>query len=159
MDLTLGRRADYAIRAMLDLARHADDGALRKAREIGDEMSVPPTYLPQILAQLANEGLVTSEAGPRGGYALARKPTEISLLDVVMAVEGDPASTVCVLRGGPCRWDGFCAVHVPWARAQQALLTELRTTTFADVAAIDAALEAGTYEAPDVAKRTVAETP
>lgn len=155
MDLTLGRRADYAIRATLDLARHAGSEPRRKAREIGEEMGVPATYLPQILAQLANEGLVTSEAGPRGGYALARPPAAISLLDVVMAVEGDPASTVCVLRGGPCRWDDVCAVHVPWSRAQRALLDQLADVTFADVAGIDAALEAGTFEVPDDARRTV----
>lgn len=158
MDLTLGRRADYAIRAVLDLARHHGSNGRRKAREIGDEMSIPANYLPQILAQLARAELVTSVAGPRGGYALARPPGEISLFDVVMAVEGDPASTVCVLRGGPCRWEDFCAVHVPWSRAQQALLGELRGTSFADVAAIDAALEAGTYEPPTDARRTVATT-
>lgn len=155
MDLTLGRRADYAIRATLDLARHHDETGRRKSREIGEEMSIPATYLPQILAQLVRAGLVTSEAGPHGGYALAASPEQITLLDVVLATEGDPASKICVLRGGPCRWDDVCAVHVPWARAQQALLAQLAETTFAEVAEIDAALDAGTFEVPDVARRTV----
>lgn len=158
MDLTLGRRADYAIRATLALARHHDRDGRLKSREIGEEMSIPATYLPQILAQLVREGLVTSEAGPNGGYALARPPSDLSLLDVVLATEGDPASKVCVLRGGPCRWDDVCAVHVPWAQAQRELLDRLADTSLADVAVIDDALDAGTYTVPDVARRTVTST-
>jgi Rrf2 family transcriptional regulator, iron-sulfur cluster assembly transcription factor len=148
MELSLGRRADYAIRASLDLARH-HAGERRKARQIGEEMSVPASYLPQILAQLVQAGLVVSVAGPRGGYALARPAVEISLLDVVEAMEGEVVSTTCVLRGGPCRWDGVCAVHVPWSRAQQALLDQLGASSLADVAAIDAELERGTFTLPD----------
>jgi Rrf2 family protein len=144
MELSLGRRADYAIRATLDLARQ-EGGGRRKAREISESMSVPMSYLPQILAELVRAELVVSVAGPRGGYQLARPSTSISLLDVVRATEGDVASTRCVLRGGPCRWEGMCAVHVPWSRAQQALLDELDETSLADVAAIDAELEVGSF--------------
>lgn len=147
MELTLGRRADYAIRATLDLARHHGAGR-RKAREIGDEMAIPSSYLPQILALLVRAGIVASVSGPSGGYSLARSPSEVSLLDVIRATEGDPSATECVLRGGPCRWDDVCAVHVPWARAQQALLDELAATSFEDVAALDARIEAGTFELP-----------
>lgn len=141
MELSLGRRADYAIRAVLDLARHPD--VRRKSREIADEMSIPENYLPQILATLVQTGLVSSVAGPRGGYMLAQPPREISLLDVVRATEGEPSSTRCVLRGGPCRWDDVCAVHVPWARAQQALLAQLAVTTFEELVGLDAAIENG----------------
>ncbi len=153
MELSLGRRADYALRAALDLARHAD--GRRKSREIGDEMDVPMTYLPQIMAELVRSGLVDSVAGPHGGYVLARPATAMSLLEVIEAVEGDPVSTECVLRGGPCRWDGICAIHVPWSRAQQAMLEQLGATSLADVASIDEALLEGSYEAPAVAGRTM----
>jgi Rrf2 family protein len=153
MELSLGRRADYALRAALDLARHADDR--RKSREIGDEMDIPMTYLPQIMAQLVRSGLVDSVAGPHGGYVLARPAVAISLLEVIEAVEGDPVSKECVLRGGPCRWDEICAIHVPWSRAQQAMLERLGTTSLADVAAIDKALLDGSYEVPPFAERTM----
>lgn len=148
MRLELGRRADYAIRAAVDLASRDRDGGRRKARTIAEEMAVPPSYLPQILAELVRAGLVTSVAGPDGGYDLARPASHITLLDVVRAVEGDVVSTSCVLRGGPCRWDDVCAVHVPWAEAQFALLDSLEGTTLADLVDIDAALRAGTYEVP-----------
>lgn len=153
MELSLGRRADYALRAALDLARHTE--GRRKSREIGEEMDVPKSFLPQIMAQLVRSGIVESQAGPRGGYALARPAAQISLLEVVEAVEGDPVSTECVLRGGPCRWEGMCAVHVPWSRAQQALLERLDATSLAEVAEIDEALEEGSYDAPAGAGRTM----
>lgn len=149
MRLELGRRADYAIRATVDLARHHGDGSRRKGREIAEEMQIPATYVPQILAELVRVGIVDSVAGPGGGYVLAREPTEVSLLEVITAVEGRLGSEECVLRGGPCRWDDACAVHVPWWRAQQALRDELARTSFQDIADIDAGLEAGTYTIPD----------
>ena len=149
MRLELGRRADYAIRAAVDLAHHHGDGERRKSRAIADEMAIPVSYIPQILAELVRVGLVVSVAGRSGGYVLAREPSEISLLDVVRAAEGEVVSTACVLRGGPCRWEEMCAVHVPWAEAQHALLGSLGSTSLADVVAIDEGLSAGTYEVPE----------
>jgi Rrf2 family transcriptional regulator, iron-sulfur cluster assembly transcription factor len=143
MRLELGRHSDYAIRAAIDLARHHAAGVRRKAREIADEMDIPATYVPQILADLVRAGIAVSTAGPSGGYLLARPPGEVSLLEVIRAADDDPASKVCVLRGGPCRWDGACAVHTFWFDAQQAMLGKLEQTTLADVVAADAALEPG----------------
>ena len=149
MRLELGRRADYAVRAVVDLARHHGDASRRKGREIAAEMEIPGTYIPQILAELVRVGIVDSVAGPGGGYSLRREPADISVLEVITAVEGELGSRECVLRGGPCRWEGACAVHEPWWRAQQALRDELARTSFQDIADIDAGLDAGTYELPD----------
>ncbi|MFA9444074.1 Rrf2 family transcriptional regulator [Egicoccus sp. AB-alg6-2] len=146
MELTLGRRADYAIRATLALARAPE--RRHKTRELATAMSIPGGYLPQIMAQLVRSRIVTSVAGPRGGYALARAASAISMLDVIEATEGDPTAGECVMRGGPCRWDDVCAVHVSWTRAQQALLLQLSTTSFAALALLDADLDAGTFVLP-----------
>lgn len=149
MQLELGRRADYAIRAVVDLARHHGGDGRVKAREIADDMAIPRNFVPQILAELVRAGVVESVAGRSGGYRLRRPPAEISLLEVVVAVDGDITSRECVLRGGPCRWDDVCAVHVPWSRAQEALRDQLARTSFQEIAEIDAALDAGTFEVPD----------
>lgn len=147
MRLELGKRADYAVRAAVDLARHHDDGR-RKARAIAEEMSIPTSYVPQILAELVRAGIARSVAGPDGGYSLAQPPSDVSLLDVLHAVDGDVVSTDCVLRGGPCRWEGVCAVHVPWARAQHALLDVLASTSLAGIVDIDRQLDDGSFELP-----------
>ncbi len=110
-------------------------------------MQIPVSYVPQILAELVRAGIAASLAGRTGGYELALQPAEVSLLDLVQAVDGDVTSSSCVLRGGPCRWEDMCAVHVPWLHAQQALLGSLAGTTLAELVAIDARLEAGTFEA------------
>ena len=140
MDLALGRRADYSLRAVLHLARH-DDGAYRPARAIAEAMAVPGTWLPQLLSALGEAGIVESVTGRTGGHRLARRPDTITLLDVVDAVEPERAPT-CVLRGGPCAWEGRCAFHEPWAAAKQALLDRLAETTFADVVVLDEGLTA-----------------
>ncbi|TVP70922.1 MAG: Rrf2 family transcriptional regulator [Nitriliruptor sp.] len=139
MDLTLGKRADYTVRAVLDLARHHGHGR-RKTADIAEEMQVPLTYLPRLLAELVRAGIVRSLAGRHGGYELVREPGEVSLLEVIEVADGTLGSAECVLRGGPCRWEQGCAIHTPWNRAQEAFRDSLRATTFAEVAAIDAAL-------------------
>ncbi|MFO7777756.1 MAG: Rrf2 family transcriptional regulator [Nitriliruptoraceae bacterium] len=139
MDLHLGKRADYTVRAVLDLAHHHGRGR-RKTVQIAEDMQIPVTYLPQLLAELVRAGIVRSLAGRHGGYELARKPGEVTMLEVIEVVDGPLISTECVLRGGPCRWEESCAIHPPWARAQEAFRTSLGATTFAEVAAIDAVL-------------------
>ncbi len=147
MRVALGRKGDYAVRAVLDLARHHGRGR-RKAREIASEMDIPARYLPQILASLVRGELLVAVAGPEGGYALARDPAAISLLDVVEVVEGPIALEECVLRGGPCDWTSACPLHATWGRAQAALQAELQASTFDQLAQLDQSIEAGAYEPP-----------
>lgn len=148
MQVALGRRGDYSVRAVLDIVMHGNLGR-RKAREIAASMEVPDRYLTQILAHLVSKGLLIAVAGPDGGYSLARSPDSITLLDVVQAAEGPILLDECVLKGGPCAWEEVCPVHTPWIRAQNALMAELSKTTFADLAGFADDIEAGTYEAPD----------
>ncbi len=146
MQASLGRKGDYSVRAVLDLARHP--GERRKAREIAGEMDIPHRYLTQILANLVQHGLLEAVAGPTGGYTLARPAVDITLLEVVEAAEGPIKLEQCVLRGGPCAWEESCPIHIPWARAQNALAAQLADTTFADLAGHAAEIDAGTHQLP-----------
>jgi Rrf2 family protein len=139
VQIALDRRGDYSVRAVLDLARHA--GGRRKAREIARVMDVPVRYLPQLLAPLIREGLVSATAGPEGGYALARDPSEISLLTVIECAEGSVESPRCVLRGGPCDWAETCPVHETWGRAVRSVAEVLRDTSFDRLAAADEVIQ------------------
>ena len=136
MQITLGKRGDYAVRAALYLARHAGDGWC-KARAIALDMAIPATYLPQVLGDLVRHRLAESLAGPHGGYRLARAPEAVSLLEVVEAAGGPVRSRECILRGGPCRWEGTCAVHDAWSDAQSALVERLRAVDLAALAGRD----------------------
>jgi Rrf2 family protein len=146
--VALGRKADYSVRAVLDLASHFGRGR-RKAREIATVMDIPERYLGQILADLVRADLLSAVAGPDGGYSLKRPPADMSLLEVVEAAEGPLGLDECVLNGGPCDWESVCPIHAAWSRAQRAFTDGLATTSFAEFAAIDAAIQAGEYQVPD----------
>ena len=88
MRLELTRRADYGIRAMIAIARATPEVPLSTPR-IADAMAIPVRFLPQVMADLARAGLVDSTGGRRGGYRLGRPASEISLLEVIEALEGD----------------------------------------------------------------------
>jgi Rrf2 family protein len=130
MRLELTKRADYAIRAVLALSRAAD-GERLSARRIAADQRVPERFLPQVMRDLVRAGVVEGTVGRSGGYRLAKPSAEISLLDVVEAVEGDSRRRVCILRGGPCALAAVCDVHGVFAAAQDDVLGRLRSTTIA----------------------------
>lgn len=146
MQTTLGRKGDYSVRAVLNLARN--EGDRRKAREIAGAMDIPERYLTQILASLVTHGILEATAGPNGGYVLARDPVNISLLEVVEAAEGPIALDRCVLQGGRCEWDEVCPIHIPWARAQNAFIEQLASTSFEELRVNCEEIAAGEHVLP-----------
>lgn len=130
MRLELTKRADYAIRAVLALSR-TPDGERLSARHVAADQRVPERFLPQVMRDLVRAGLVEGTVGRSGGYRLAKPSAQISLLDVVEAVEGDSRRRVCILRGGPCAVAGVCDVHAVFAAAQDDVLARLGSTTVA----------------------------
>jgi Rrf2 family transcriptional regulator, cysteine metabolism repressor len=84
----LSVKSDYAARAVLELARHYPRHVALTIDEVAEEQGLPPKYLPQILLELKTKGIVRSVRGTAGGYLLARSPAEITLGDVLQAVDG-----------------------------------------------------------------------
>ena len=138
MQIVLGSRGDYSVRAVLYLARHP---GRQSRRAIAEAMDIPAKYLPQILASLVRAGVARSSPGRLGGYVLDRPPESISLREVVEIAEGPIEAQKCMLRGGPCYWGEKCALHDSWSAAQGALVDRLARTTFADLARADWELE------------------
>jgi len=133
MKLELTRRGSYAIRAAISLA-HVDDGQLATAPHIAAAMGIPPRFLPQVMGDLVRAGLVEGVVGRGGGYRLARGASQISLLEVIEASEGDARRRTCVLKGVECGDQKTgCDVHGVFAAAQAALLLELGGTSLAQV--------------------------
>lgn len=128
MRLELTKRGDYAIRAVLALARAAE-GERFSVRRIAEEQAVPQAFLPQVMRDLVRAGIVEGAVGRAGGYRLARPASDVTLLEVVESVEGDSRRRVCVLRGGPCGINDVCDVHEVFAAAQQDVMTRLGRTT------------------------------
>jgi Rrf2 family protein len=131
MQVRFSRRTDYAIRAALELARHED---LVKRRDIAAVIDAPSAVLAQALADLVRAGVAVAVAGPAGGYRLARPPAEVSILDVVAAVQPEPIESRCVLHERVCSWEGRCPFHDTLFAAQDAFMERLGRDTLDDVA-------------------------
>jgi Rrf2 family protein len=130
MRLEITRRADLATRALLVLEAR---GERVKGARLAAELSASPGFLAQAMTPVVNRGWVRSEPGPSGGYALAVSLSDVSVLDVIEAVEGRTDVAQCVLEDRACSRGGHCALHVPWSRARTQLLEELATTPLASV--------------------------
>ena len=131
MNFSTTRRGEYGLTAMLYLAR-PQTGHLAQIHEIAEHCSLPEPFLGQILRLLVRGGLVQSKKGVGGGFTLARKPEEISFLEVLEALEGPVAVNRCQSPVEHCQKEGSCSMEFVWAKAQDALLKVLRETTLAD---------------------------
>jgi Rrf2 family protein len=125
-------KADYAIRAAVELAA-AGDGPT-KGERIAQAQSIPPNFLENILVDLRNAGLVASRRGADGGYWLARPADEISLADVIRAVDG-PLANVRGLRSEQVEYAGSAEpLRDVWVAVRASLRAVLENVTLADVA-------------------------
>jgi Rrf2 family protein len=130
-------RGDYAARALLSLALHPEEARPTSVRDIADRTGLPQAYLEQILLALKGAGLVRSKRGVGGGYVLARPADEITLGDVVSAVEG-PISLGDFgepHQDGACDHEGQCVLLAVWAEVGSHMRQHLDSYTLADVAA------------------------
>jgi len=130
----LSSTADYALRAILVLARHASGRALR-ADEIADATASPRNYMAKTLNALAKAGLVTSTRGPQGGFILACDPRELTVASIIDRFDEPRPQRRCLLGTGPCDPAHPCAAHERWSAVTTARRTPLTTTTVADLLA------------------------
>ncbi len=126
--MRITKQADYAIRAILYLANQPAQRA--PTSRVADAMRIPASFLAKIIAQLSIAGLVHTARGAGGGIALARDPAEISLLDVVEAIDGPILLSECVSKNGKCELKQECPLHSVWSETQMYLLERLRAVKF-----------------------------
>jgi Rrf2 family protein len=98
--------------------------------EIAKAMKIPPSFLAKIISLLVIARLVKTSRGASGGVILARDPKDISVLDVVEAIDGHILLNECVGANKPCDFEGDCLVHPIWLEVQESLVSKLRATRF-----------------------------
>ncbi len=130
--MQLTSRTEYAVRAMIDLARL--EGGQATAKEIAKRQDIPPKFLPQIMVDLSRAGLVQGTRGSGGGVRLAVDPAKVTVRRIVDAIEGPMALYACLEDGGVCRRQGRCEVQHVWAWAQSRFLRALEEFTLYDIA-------------------------
>jgi Rrf2 family protein len=132
--MRVSARADYAIRALLELAAAGSDVPLR-GEAIARAQRIPPKYLENLLADLRRARLVVSRRGVSGGYRLARPAGAITLADVIRAIDG-PLAGVRDSAPEDVAYDGAAAsLRDVWVALRASMRTVLEAATLADVAA------------------------
>ena len=127
--MQITRQADYAVRAVLYLAQLGPDRRAATS-QIAEDQRIPPSFLAKIVSQLSVAGLLQTSRGARGGVSLARQPQEISLLEVVEAIDGPILLNDCVSPNGACTFGDDCPMRPIWCDAQAELVDRLKATTF-----------------------------
>ncbi len=137
--MKVSTRGDYASRALLSLALHGEGGAAAptSVRDIAERTGLPQPYLEQILLALKGAGLVRSKRGVGGGYVLAREPGEITLGQIVSAVDGPIVAGDFgePHQNGACDHEGQCILLAVWADLSVHMRDHLDSYTLGDMVA------------------------
>jgi Rrf2 family protein len=133
--LRFTKRADYGLMAIHYIAVHDEVGTVSPKR-IAEEFAIPPELLAKILQRLAKRRLITSQNGPKGGYVLARLPSEISVGQVVRALEG-PINIVSCFDHAGCPQEERCNLRRPVQKIQAAISQMLDSMSLAELASED----------------------
>ena len=118
--MKLSTRSRYGIHAMYDLAEHYGDGP-QSIKCIAERQLIPEAYLEQLIAVLRREKLVISNRGAQGGYRLSRKPDEITVGDVLRALEGGLNLVDCLIEEENCGKSCACPTRVVWMRLRDGI--------------------------------------
>lgn len=130
----LSRKADYGVRAMLDIARQSANVRV-VVSEVARRQNIPVFYLAKIMPRLARAGLVNTALGASGGISLALPADQISLLQVIEAVDGSLSLNLCSLDAAQCDQYETCPTCDTWRHAQTQLNQTLANTYLSDLIA------------------------
>lgn len=130
--LRLSKLSDYGTVIMAHMAR--DPARLYSASEIDAALGVGLATVTKLLKMFLREGLLVSQRGVHGGYALARAPTSISLAQIIDAVEGPLGMTECCVTAGLCGQEPGCAVRGNWQRINRVIRDALEGVSLAEFA-------------------------
>lgn len=132
--LRLSTRGHYGLKAMFDLAQNYGPAPV-SLKSVAERQNLSDHYLEQLIAMLKKTGLVRSVRGAQGGYVLAREPSEITVGDVIRALEGPIAPVYCVSEEDPgsCDEADYCITRTVWARVRDGLAAIIDSISLADM--------------------------
>lgn len=133
MSLIFSRQCEYALQAVLYLALQPE-GEMTSIKELTGRLKIPYHFLAKILQDLSRKGLLSSQKGPTGGFALAMPAKEITLFHIVEAVDGADFTRTCVLGFSECSGANPCAVHETWGGLRDSIYSMLVTKNVGQLA-------------------------
>jgi Rrf2 family protein len=133
MSVTFSRRCEYAIQSVLYLALKPL-GEMTSIRVLARELRIPPHFLGKILQNLVQKGILNSQKGPTGGFALRIPPHKVTLFRIVEAIDGTTFSQMCILGFSECTPETPCGVHNHWNELREGISRMMNSNTIADIA-------------------------
>jgi Rrf2 family protein len=132
--MKLSTKGKYGVRAVFEIARHYGKGPI-SIKEIVERQGISISYLEQILYRLGKAGLIDSVRGPAGGYLLARKPSDLTIGDIIRTLEGPIALSHCLEPGeaGDCYQADDCVARMVWTKVGAKIEEALDSITFSDL--------------------------
>ena len=127
------RATDYAVRIMVELAS-LPPGDKVQLNDLIESTGVRGSFLSKVVQRLVHAGMVSSHRGTRGGFSMRVSGEEVTLLDVIEAIEGPTQLNLCLGSGPSCERKSWCGVHPVWQKAQSAFVQELASVTIAHLA-------------------------
>jgi Rrf2 family iron-sulfur cluster assembly transcriptional regulator len=142
LPMEVTRAVDYGIRALVLMARHPE-GTRFYLHDLSKQAGLPRNYLVKVLKSLAGNSIVCSFRGIKGGFSLGRKPEEISLRDVIEAIDGPIAIISCLNEPSTngCRHKGHCAAHRRLGVIREGVLRQLDACSIEDLKNEQAAMD------------------
>lgn len=130
MTVLFSRKCEYALQGILYLAENRDQGNI-SAEQIASDLDISRDFISKTLQSLVKHGIIQSHRGKSGGFSLARDPDTLTLLDVILIVDGNGIFESCVLGLPSCNGESPCPVHEKWGPIREASRQMLATTTVA----------------------------
>jgi Rrf2 family protein len=131
--MKLSTKSRYGLRAVVEIAKYYADHKPAKRKDIASSQSISDSYLENILIVLKNSRIIETTRGVNGGYVLCRKPEEISLFEVVVALEGPLDMVECVSNPAACKKTTTCATHSIWSELAQQMKKTLERVSLRDM--------------------------
>lgn len=130
--MKLGRESEYALEGLLALAKKPT-GATMVLRDIAAAGEVPESFLSKIFQKLARAGVLQSSRGAVRGYSLGRRPRDIKVKEIFMAIEGSDLFERCLFWNDRCAETDPCPMHARWKPVRQQVMGMMEETTLADL--------------------------
>jgi Rrf2 family iron-sulfur cluster assembly transcriptional regulator len=130
--MQITRSGEYGLRGLLFLAKQPPE-KVTLVSEISRDQKIPETFLAKIFQRLSKTGLLWSVRGAKGGFSLGKPANEITMKEIVEAIEGPIALNRCLLRQGECEEEKVCPLRQVWEEAQQRFIEILGRTTMEDL--------------------------
>ena len=130
--MQITKQADYALRAIIYLSQ-LEEGGKASTSKIAEAQEIPASFLAKIISQLSIAGLIHTSRGARGGVSLAKEPQEITVLDVIQAIDGPVVLNECTENPGACPFHDSCPLYNLWEETREMLVKKLSGANFAGI--------------------------